>query len=82
MKLSQRDKNNRLIEDILKNQVRIIKKQKNAIDELIKSVNELWLYISAIDRAIASDKKSSVYKELEHRKACIEFVKLGNFEEK
>lgn len=54
----------------------------SSIDELIKSVNELWLYVGAISGSISVDKKSKIYKELGFRMACIDFVKLGNFEEK
>jgi len=79
MKPNQLEKNNRLIENILKEQTKIIKKQSMAIGELIKTVNELWLYVGAIDSAILADKKSKIYKELEFRKAYIEFAKLGNF---
>ena len=82
MKLSQLEENNRLIEEILKTQISIIKKQRVAIDELVKSVNELWLYVNAISGSISIDKKSKIYKELEFRMACIDFAKLGNFEEK
>ena len=80
--IKQLESNFKTIEDILSEIVKQNKKRDEVILQLAKDVNELFLYIGAIDSSLSQDKKSKVYKHFEFRKAIIGMAKLANFEDK
>lgn len=80
--IEQLESNFKTIEEILEKQVINDKKTEKILLDLVKDVNELFLYIDAIDRSLSQDKKSKVYKHFEFRKAIIGMAKLANFEDK
>lgn len=80
--IKQLESNFKTIEDILSEIVKQNKKRDEVILQLAKDVNELFLYIGAIDSSLSKDKKSKVYKHFEFRKAIIGMAKLANFEDK
>lgn len=80
--IKQLESNFKTIEDILGDIVKQNKKRDEIILQLAKDINELFLYIGAIDSSLSQDKKSKVYKHFEYRKAIIGMAKLANFEDK
>lgn len=80
--IKQLESNFKTIEDILSEIVKQNKKRDEVILQLAKDVNELFLYIGAIDSSLSQDKKSKIYKHFEYKKAIIEMAKLANFEDK
>ena len=80
--IKQLENNFKAIEDILSEIVKQNKKRDEITLQLVKDVNELFLYINAIDSSLSQDKKSKVYKHFEFRKAIIGMAKLANFEDK
>lgn len=77
--IEQLESNFKTIEEILEKQVINDKKREKILLNLVKDVNELFLYINAIDSSLSQDKKSKIYKHFEYKKAIIEMAKLANF---